>query len=79
MKKILLLAIAGLLISCGSLNNIKPELHYYNTVSQGQQLLDLQEALEKNVITQAEYDTLKQKIINNVVEFPELIDKIDLN
>ena len=73
------LAIAGLFISCGSLNNIKPELHYYNTVSHGQQLLDLQEALEKNVITQAEYDTLKQKIINNVVEFPELIDKIDLN
>ena len=54
-------------------------MHYYNTVSHGQQLLDLQEALEKNVITQAEYDTLKQKIINNVVEFPELIDKIDLN
>ena len=53
-------------------------MHYYNTVSHGQQLLDLQEALEKNVITQAEYDTLKQKIINNVVDFPELIDKIDL-
>ena len=77
-KLLLLLAIAGLFISCVSLNNIKPELHYYNTVSHGQQLLDLQEALEKNAITQAEYDTLKQKIINNVVAFPELIDKIDL-
>ena len=58
-KLILLLAITGLFISCGSFNSIKPELHYYNTVSHGQQLLDLQEALEKNVITQAEYDTLK--------------------
>ena len=31
-------------------------MHYYNTVSHGQQLLDLQEALEKNAITQAEYE-----------------------
>ena len=71
-KLILFLAIAGLFISCGSFNNIKPELHYYNTVSHGQQLLDLQEALEKNVITQAEYDTLKQRIKNNLVDMNEL-------
>jgi len=35
------------------------------------------EALDKNIITGAEYDTLKQIIMINVVEFPKMIDKLD--
>ena len=80
MKKIfLLLTISGLFISCGAFNKAEGHLHYSSTISTGQALIDLKEALDSGAINQAEYDTLKQKIINNVVDFPELIDKIDLN
>ena len=74
---LILISIVVLFISCGSFNEAEAELHYYNTVSHGQQLLDLKEVLDKNIITRAEYDTLKQRIMNNVVDFPELINKVD--
>ena len=73
----ILLSIVVLFISCGSFNEAEAELHYYNTVSHGQQLLDLKEALDKNIITRIEYDTLKQRIMNNVIDFPKMIDEID--
>ena len=76
-RLLVLLSVVVLFISCGSFNEAEAELHYYNTVSHGQQLLDLKEALDKNIITRAEYDTLKQRIMNNVVDFPEMINKID--
>ena len=76
-RLLILLSVIILFIACGSFNEAEAELHYYNTVSHGQQLLDLKETLDKNIITRAEYDTLKQRIMNNVVDFPEMIDKVD--
>ena len=76
-RLLLLLSVVVLFISCGSFNEAEGELHYYNTISHGQQLLDLKEALNKNIITRAEYDTLKQRIMNNVLDIPEMINKVD--
>ena len=76
-RLMLLLSIVLLFISCGSFNEAEAELHYYNTVSHGQQLLDLKAALDNNVINRAEYDTLKQRIMNNVLDIPTMIDKVD--
>ena len=76
-RLLVLISVVILFISCGSFNKAEAELHYYNTVSHGQQLLDLKEALDKNIITTSEYDTLKQRIMNNVVDFPKMIDKVD--
>ena len=66
MKKIfLLLTISGLFISCGAFNKAEGHLHYSSTISTGQALIDLKEALDSGAINQAEYDTLKQRIKNN--------------
>ena len=75
-RLLVLLSVIVLFISCGSFNEAEAELHYYNTVSHGQQLLDLKEALDKDIITRAEYDTVKQRIMNNVFDFPEMLDKV---
>ena len=76
MKKIfLLLTISGLFISCGAFNKAEGHLHYSSTISTGQALIDLKEALDSGAINQAEYDTLKQRIKNNLVD----INKLDLD
>ena len=75
-RLLVLLSVIVLFISCGSFNKAEGELHYYNSVSHGRQLLDLKESLDKNIITRAEYDTLKQRIMNNVLDIPEMIDKV---
>ena len=66
-----------LFVSCGSFNDAKGELHYYNTISHGKQLVDLKEALDKNIISKQEYDTLRQWILHNVVEIPDYIKDIN--
>ena len=40
-KLILLLTISGLLISCGAFNKAEWDLHYSQTISTGQALIDL--------------------------------------
>ena len=87
MKKIdiksllIVLSVAGLFISCASFNSAQAEgeLHYYNTVSQGQQLLDLKEAYDKRIITKSEYDTLKTRIMNNTIDIPEIMGELKKN
>ena len=76
-RLMVLLSIVVLFISCGSFNEAEAELHYYNTVSHGQQLLDLNAALDSHIINRVEYDTLKQRIMNNVIDIPELLDEDD--
>ena len=76
-RLLVLLSVVVLFISCGSFNEAEAELHYYNTVSHGQQLLDLKAALDSHIINRVEYDTLKQRIMNNVVDVSKMIDKID--
>ncbi len=77
MYRLLLLSTVTLFISCGSFNSGKGELHYYNTISHGQQLLDLKKAFDKKIITPAEYDTLKKKILRNIVDVPEFLNNFD--
>ena len=78
MKQIFSLVILlSLFISCGSFNKADGELHYYNNISYGQQMLDLQDALKKNAITQSEYDELKQRIMDDDLQIPEFMDNDD--
>ena len=79
MKKlifILILIVGSLFIGCGSFNEAEGELHYYNTVSHGQQLLDLKKAYDKKIITKLEYDTLKTRIMNNTIDIPKMMDEL---
>ena len=77
LKKLITILLSIFIISCGNNNQAEGEVNYYNTVSHGQQLLDLKKALNENAITRAEYDTLKTKIMNNVIDIPKFIDEID--
>ena len=51
--------------SCGSMNKAHGELHYNNTVTKGQELIDLKNALNKGALDQDEYDLMKDRIIND--------------
>ena len=71
-QKIILLFFTTLIVSCGSFNEGHAELHINKNISTGQELLDLQEALDKEIITEEEFDKLREGIINGNQEF--LID-----
>ena len=71
-QKMIVLMLAMLIVSCGSFNEGHAELHINKNISTGQELLDLQEALDKEIITEEEFDKLKEGIINGNQEF--LID-----
>ena len=77
LKLLLLSLLTILIVSCGNNNHAEGKINFYNTVSHGQQLSDLKKALNENAITRAEYDTLKTKIMNNVIDIPKYIDEID--
>ena len=76
MKKLIILNLVLFVIGCGSFNEGKGELHYYNTISHGQQLLDLKKAHDKKIITKSEYDTLKTRIMNNTIDIPKMMDEL---
>ena len=71
MKNLILLLVLLLVTSCATafFNKADAKVHYYNTVSHGQQLLDLKKALDANAITQEEYDSLKAVIMIDVVDW----------
>ena len=73
-QKMIVLMLAILIVSCGSFNEADghAELHINKNISTGQELLDLQEALDKEIITEEEFDKLREGIINGNQEF--LID-----
>ena len=73
-QKIIVLMLATLIISCGSFNEADghAELHINKNISTGQELLDLAAALDKEIITEEEFDKLREGIINGNQEF--LID-----
>ena len=47
--------------ACGSFNDMTAELHLNKNISTGQELLDLQAALDKGIINQEEFDIEKEK------------------
>jgi hypothetical protein len=65
MKKMLIApaAVAGLLLlaGCGGDTNVRVEGS--TSISKGQELIDLQRALNEGAITQSEYDTLRSRIM----------------
>ena len=79
MKKLILIAVIPLfLMNCiGSpYFNKSPNRNTYIQTTTGQELIDLQAALDSGVITQEEYDELKLKIIERL-DAP--VDSTDTN
>jgi len=68
-QKMIVLMLSTLIVSCGSFNEGHAELHINKNISTGQELLDLQEALDKQIITEQEFDKLREEIINGNQEF----------
>jgi len=68
-QKMIVLMLATLIVSCGSFDEGHAELHINKNISTGQELLDLQEALDKQIITEEEFDKLREGIINGNQEF----------
>ena len=71
MKKLIFIAVIPLLLMlCFGIGNpvfVKsPHKNTYIQTTTGQELIDLQQALDSGVITQEEYDELKLKIIERL-------------
>lgn len=66
----LLLFISG----CGSFNKPQTELHISKTISTGQELLDIQAALDANIITEDEFKAQKERILSG-----DKVFKIEIN
>jgi hypothetical protein len=62
-QKIILLFFTTLIVSCGSFNEGHAELHINKNISTGQELLDLQEALDKEIISEEEFEEQRTKIL----------------
>ncbi len=76
-KKIILLMLATLIVSCGSFNEGQAELHINKNISTGQELLDLKAALDKGIISEEEFDKLREDIINGNQEFEIDIEEFE--
>jgi len=81
MNKIILICVGLLIISCGSFNktNGQAELHLNKNISTGQELIDLQEAFDKGIINEAEFETIKNRIVEGNEVFVLDIDENDDN
>lgn len=81
MNKVILLLTVSVLISCGSFNeaNGQAELHLNKNISTGQELIDLQEAFDKGIINETEYETIKNRIVEGNEVFVVDIDEDDNN
>ena len=77
-RNIILITILILLVqtSCAFLNKAHGELHYYNNITKGQELLDLKKALDEGALTQDEFELMKEKIIKDEY-VKDLINKFD--
>ena len=68
-QKIIVLMLATLIVSCGSFNEGHAELHINKNISTGQELLDLQEALDKQIISKEEFEEQRTKILEGNQSF----------
>ena len=55
-KRLCIIVLLVLISACGSFNKGTAELHINKNVTTGQELMDLQNALDKGIITQEEFD-----------------------
>ena len=76
-QKMIVLMLAVLFVSCGSFNEGHAELHINKNISTGQELLDLQEALDKEIISKEEFEEQRTKILEGNQSFEIDIEDMD--
>ena len=76
-QKMIVLMLAVLVVSCGSFNEGHAELHINKNISTGQELLDLQEALDKEIISKEEFEEQRTKILEGNQSFEIDIEDMD--
>ena len=76
-KRLCIIVLLALISACGSFNKGTAELHINKNVTTGQELMDLQTALDKDIITQEEFDKLREDIINGNQEFEIDIEEFE--
>jgi Tfp pilus assembly protein PilN len=76
-QKMIVLMLATLIVSCGSFNEGHAELHINKNISTGQELLDLQEALDNEIISKEEFAEQRTKILEGNQSFEIDIEDLD--
>ena len=78
-KGLCIIVLLTLISACGSFNKGTAELHINKNITTGQELMDLQTALDKDIITQEEFDVQKEKILSEpetiIIDIDESEDK----
>ena len=78
-KGLCIIVLLALISACGSFNKGTAELHVNKNITTGQELMDLQTALDKDIITQEEFDVQKEKILSEpetiIIDIDESEDK----
>ena len=78
-KRLCIIVLLALISACGSFNEGTAELHINKNVTTGQELMDLQTALDRDIITQEEFDVQKEKILSEpetiIIDIDESEDK----
>ena len=78
-KGLCIIVLMALISACGSFNKGTAELHINKNITTGQELMDLQTALDKDIITQEEFDVQKEKILSEpetiIIDIDESEDK----
>jgi len=75
--KLILLIMLVITVGCGSFNEGHAELHINKNISTGQELLDLQEALDKEIISKQEFEEQRTKILEGNQSFEIDIEDMD--
>jgi len=76
-QKMIVIMLATLIVSCGSFNEGHAELHINKNISTGQELLDLQEALDNEIISKEEFAEQRTKILEGNQSFEIDIEDMD--
>ena len=78
-KGLCIIVLLALISACGSFNKGTAELHINKNITTGQELMDLQTALDKDIITKEEFDVQKEKILSEpetiIIDIDESEDK----
>ena len=78
-KGLCIIVLLALISACGSFNKGTAELHINKNITTGQELMDLQTSLDKDIITQEEFDVQKEKILSEpetiIIDIDESEDK----
>ena len=76
-QKILIIMLLVLTVGCGSFNEGQAELHINKNISTGQELLDLQEALDKDIISKEEFEAQKAVLARSREKINQLEIKME--